>query len=438
MKISTQLASEYIKKTFTDKDRVLLINPPVVESRYQWVKWNQPLDLLKLSSYLKTNVGCEVLLFDFMLPKAGKVGRSKCSSDHEIEVCGHRYPLWWYGKSETDFSNYLDAFSYSTRPTQVLITSLTSYWWKGISYIVPLIKSKIDDVPIAVYGPYASLETEHASENSHANVVLTGAIDLTKCPADFAPYGRQKPEFCGLDLRDDNWPQEVIDKAQLGVTDFVFFNDDILQDAPHALLPKLRILNKRTSSGKRRIRFHALCGLQPSSFTEEAAKEMKELFVSLNFEYEVGDDKELNVEAYQKAKAAYEAVNFNLDADQLTGFVLIGLPSDNLERIIRHTLNLFQIFGSVILKPYTPSPGKEYDDYRKHLETGEIERLSPHFFPFASAQINDLTHQEYDELYTLAASLNCKVRSKAFDLFPGTLAFEMIKTSLSREVWNLE
>lgn len=438
MKISTQSASEYVEKNFTDNDRVLLINPPVVETRYQWVKWNQPLDLLKLSSYLKTNVGCEVLLFDFMLPKAGKVARSKCRSDPEIEVCGHRYPLWWYGKSEADFSEYLDAFSSSTRPTQVLITSLTSYWWKGISYIIPLIKSKIDDVPIAVYGPYASLETMHAAENSHANIILTGALDLTDYPADFALYGKQKPEFCALDLRDNNWPQEVIDKSQLGVADFVFFNDDILQDASSILLPRLRVLKERASSSKRRIKFHALCGLQPSSFTEETAKEMKELFVSLNFEYEVDDSKELNIEAYQRAKAAYEAVNFNLDTDQITGFVLIGLPSDNLERIIRHALNLFEVFGSVILKPYTPSPGKEYDDYRKHLQTGEIERLSPHFFPFTSAKINDITHQEYDELYTLAASLNCKVRSKAFNLFPGTLAFEMIKTSLNREVWNLD
>jgi hypothetical protein len=321
----------------------------------------------------------------------------------------------------------------------VLITSLTSYWWKGISYIVPLIKSKVDDVPVAVFGPYASLETEHAAENSHANVVLTGRIDLTTYPADFSLYGKQIPTFCALDLRNDNWPQEVLDKCQLGIADFVFFNDDILQDAAGFLVPKLKSLKKRTSNTKRRIRFHALCGLKPSLFTEEVAAAMQGLFASLNFEYEVDNNsKELNIEAYHSARMAYDSAKFGLDTDQFTGFVLIGLPSDNLERIIRHTLNLFEVFGSVILKPYTPSPGREYEHYREHLKGGEIERLSPHFFPFASAKLNDLMHYEYDELYTLAASLNSKVRSKAFDLFPGTLAFEMIKTSLIREVWKLE
>lgn len=438
MKVLIQPADQYIEKDLNDKDRVLLINPPVIETRYQWVKWNQPLDLLKLSSYLKTNIGCEVLLFDFMLPKSGKVGRSKNSSEPEIEVCGHRYPLWWYGKTETEFSDYLDGFSSSNRPSQVLITSLTSYWWKGISYIAPLIKSKLGDVPIGLYGPYASLETEHAAENSYANIILKGRVELKNYPSDFTAYPENRPEFCALDLRDANWAQEVVDKSQLGVGDFVFFNDNILEDPKNLLLPHLRRLNQRVFNTKRRIKFHALCGLQPRYFTEEVAREMKELFVSLNFEYEVDNNKELDIEAYDAAKRAYETVNFGLDADQFTGFVFIGLPSDNLERIIRHTLNLFEIFGSVILKPYTPSPGKEYEEYREQLETGEIERFSPHFFPFAGNRGNGILHQEYDELYTLAASLNSKVRSKAFNLFPGTLAFEMIQTSLAREVWNFE
>ena len=335
-------------------------------------------------------------------------------------------------------SEYLDRFSSSNRPTQIIITSLTSYWWKGISSIIPLIKSKIDDVPVAVYGPYASIETEHAAENSLANIILTGSIDVTNYPSDFSLYGKLKPEFCALDLRDHNWPQEVSDKSQLGIADFVFFNDDLLLEAEDVLLPKLCMLNNRMSSSKRRTRFHALCGLKPACFTEKAAKVMKELFVSLNFEYEVDEGKELNIEAYYQARMAYDAVNYGLDSDQFTGFVFIGMPSDDLERIVRHTLNLFEIFGSVILKPYTPSPGKEYEEYREHLKSGEIERLSPHFFPFASAKINDITHKEYDELYMLAASLNSKVRSKAFNFFPGTLAFEMIKTSLNREVWNIE
>jgi hypothetical protein len=107
-----------------------------------------------------------------------------------------------------------------------------------------------------------------------------------------------------------------------------------------------------------------------------------------------------------------------------------------LERIINHALNVIEVFGSVILKPYTPTPGTpDYENYRDRLETKRIEQLGPHFFPFS--KINGVALADYEELYTLAASLNRKVRNKSFNAFPGTLAYGLIKTSFEREIWRL-
>jgi hypothetical protein len=112
------------------------------------------------------------------------------------------------------------------------------------------------------------------------------------------------------------------------------------------------------------------------------------------------------------------------------------MPNDNLELIVQRMLNLLEVWGSVILKPYTPDPTlPEYQQYRPYIENEEIERLSPHAFPFS--KVNGIAYDDYDELYTLAAALNHKVKNKAFNSFPGTLAFEMIRTSLEREVWTL-
>jgi hypothetical protein len=99
-------------------------------------------------------------------------------------------------------------------------------------------------------------------------------------------------------------------------------------------------------------------------------------------------------------------------------------------------LNLLEIWGTVILKPYSPTPGtSDYERYRQVFETEEIEKLTPHAFPFS--RVNGIAHADYDELYILAAALNHKVKNKSFDNFPGTLGFQMIKTSLEREVWKL-
>src|SRR5205085_10278936 len=140
---------------------------------------------------------------------------------------------------------------------------------------------------------------------------------------------------------------------------------------------------------------------------KEIAKKMREAgFVELHFEYEL-DGEELNLDAYLKAIEAYSQAGFTLNPDQLSGFLNIGLPNDDIERILRHTLNLFEILGSVILKPHTPTPGSRlYQQHKDRLETEHIELLSPHFFPFSA--VNGITPKEYDELYTLAASLNHK------------------------------
>lgn len=320
--------------------------------------------------------------------------------------------------------------------TQVWITSLTSYWWLGVSNIVPLVKSIIPKAKVVLYGQYPRVEAEHARQNSEADVLITDGLDLSNCCADFSLYTEHKPSFCGLDARAANWQDEALEKYKSGVADFVFFNDDILDPAID-LLGRLRVLREQLPvRSNRRLRFHAICGLYPSRFTEQVAKEMKGAeFVELHFEQQVSDG-ELDIDAYMRARRAYHAAGYSLAPNELSGFLFIGTPNDDLELIVRRMLNLLEVWGSVILKPYTPDPTlSEYRQYRHNVENEEIERLSPHAFPFS--RVNGIAYENYDELYTLAAVLNHKVKNKAFNSFPGTLAFEMIRTSLEREVWKL-
>ena len=53
-------ANSLLSKHVTRGDHVLLLNPPVEETRYSWLRWNQPLDLLKLATRLRSQVGCGV------------------------------------------------------------------------------------------------------------------------------------------------------------------------------------------------------------------------------------------------------------------------------------------------------------------------------------------------------------------------------------------
>jgi hypothetical protein len=435
MKTEVVTWANYCGKNVTSEDRVLLINPPVIETRYQWLRWNQPLDLLRLSSFLKEQIGCEVKLFDFMLPNGGRVPRTSYKPKPEIKVGQQAYPLWRYGESNQKFKSWLAEALPRWRPTKVLITSLTSYWWIGLSDTITLIKNIVPDAITILYGQYPILETEHAQRNSYADFIVTDKCDISNSVSDFSLYLERKPAFCALDVNAKNWPNEVSAKIRLGVHDFAFFNDDILANAKE-FLGKLVCLTKELPSGVRKTRFHAICGLYPRSFTHESAGSMKEAgFTELHFEAET-DGEDLDLDSHRRARESYEHAGFQLDADQLSGFQFIGLPSDDLVRISRQMLNLLELWGTVILKPYTPTPGTLiHDQYKSLLDTEEIERQSPHLFPFS--EVNGICPVEYDELYTLAAALNQKVRNRPFNAFPGTLGYDMIRTSLEREVWRL-
>jgi hypothetical protein len=93
-------ANTLLSKHVTRRDRVLLLNPPVEETRYSWLRWNQPLDLLKLASLLRSQVECGVELLDCMKPDPnGKVAGDKAYSAEWLRVAvgawhraGHRPP----------------------------------------------------------------------------------------------------------------------------------------------------------------------------------------------------------------------------------------------------------------------------------------------------------------------------------------------------------
>lgn len=427
----------YVQKHLSGGTRVLLINAPVIETRYQWVRWNQPLDLLKIGAFLRQEPDCDVRLFDFMLPQKRKVLRTGNRNDKEIKVDGYVYPLWRYGKPFDELVKWLKSPEDHWFPDEVWISTLTSYWWKGIHSTISQIKNRWPDLKICLYGLYPTLETDHARGNSFADILLTGKLDLEKYLAAFDLYGGEKLDFRALDLRSPHWPNQVLEGLEAGVSDYVFFNDNVLEGAEEFLLGGLRTVREKVRSGRKCwCRFHGLCGIDPRFFTRELAKELFESgFVSLHFEHTRNGER-LNLDVYRRVKDAYEAAGVSLDPDQFSGFINIGLADDDLETIITEMLNLHEIFATVILKPYTPTPGsKDHDRYRERLPVMEIEKLSPHCFPLAS--VSGISHGEYEELYALAAMLNHKVKSKGFDHFPGTLAYEMIRTSFEREVWKL-
>src|ERR1700730_12555164 len=101
----------YFGREVGQKSRVLLINPPVQERRYHWLRWNQPTELLRLSSRLKgKHKRIDIQLFDFMLPDdKGNVSEHKVKDTWTGSIADDQ--LWHFGRPFEMFERRLSTLN---------------------------------------------------------------------------------------------------------------------------------------------------------------------------------------------------------------------------------------------------------------------------------------------------------------------------------------
>ena len=203
--------ARYFRHHLGGPTRVLLINPPVQERRYHWLRWNQPSELLRLSTWLKKiHPGIDIRLFDFMFPdKAGRVSKHKVKETWMGSQDDDQ--LWHFGRRFEDFESFLVAASSEKWvPDLILVSSLTSYWHVSIEKLLirlcsHLGKERRKGARICLYGNYPRLEPLHAEGQIDADVAFTGHVNTTTCVPDFRLYvdsERRLPNFFALDIED--------------------------------------------------------------------------------------------------------------------------------------------------------------------------------------------------------------------------------------------
>ena len=275
---------------------------------------------------------------------------------------------------------------------------------------------------------------DHAIELSGADFIVTKAIANPQGNGSLALYGKERPPFASLNLRSKTTVSAIQKAVEAGVHHFAFFDDDICRDKGEPLqevVAKTRGLHPH-------LRFHAVCGLLPERLTPQLASLFADRsFAELHFEEAAAGDN-LDEEAYRRARSLLVEAGVNVgDGDKTSGFVWIGRPGDTLEEIVRRCFVILGSFGSLILKPFTPVPGSDvFKQHNKYLKTIPPEDLSPHMFPFA--EHNNITREEYHDLYRMAAFLNEKVRNRSFDFLNGSMGAGLLRNSLRREAWKLE
>ncbi len=435
------LLSKHVGKN----DRILLVNPPVYETRYSWVKWNQPLDLLQVARYLDVKRKCQrVELFDFMLPnRDGRVQKQGLAGPQRYHEVGLRefaytYPMWRFGQPLDALGEWLTARRAGNRlgePTQVWITSLCSYWFSSIHQLCTKVRRWLPEAKIVIMGSYPKYMLENVMDFCDADYAVNSDFGFANEGTSLDLYGESKPEFLAVPLNANTAVSSIQEAIEYGVTRVTIFDneDNLCRQNGEVLIE----LIEKTKSLHPHLRYHLICGLHPQHVTKRLATLFSQkCIVELHFE-QCDKTSGLDTKSYLRCTELLREAGINLSTgDKTSGFVWIGRANETLEGIVENVFTVLSSFGSVILKPYSPVPGtQEWESHRDYLESIRYEDLSPHRFPFA--ELNQITRDEYHDLYRMAAFLNEKVKNKSFDMFGSSLGAELLRNSLRREAWKL-
>jgi radical SAM superfamily enzyme YgiQ (UPF0313 family) len=394
-----------------DNPHLLLINPWIHDfAAYDF--WAKPMGLLQLAAILRAH--------DISISYTDCLDRfhPRSNSTHEHQRQGRgaylktrisrpvgladvpryfsRYgiPLEWF---QEDLSNL-------PRPDVIMVTSLMTYWYPGVQETIQHAREIFPDTPILLGGIYAGLCREHASEQSGADLVMTGPgegklLDLVADATGVALTRGFDPEdldtypYPAFDLQ--HWipyvpiltsrgcpfactycashylnpkrmlrsPGAVVEEIQYwhrahAVVDFAFYDDALLVNAANHIIP---ILEGVMAAGLR-VRFHTPNALHVREITSEIARLMHVSgFETIRLGVETAAfedrshlDKKITEAAFLRCIQALKDAGFL--KKQIGAYILVGMPGQSISDIV-DTIRAVKSAGALpIMAYYSPIP----------------------------------------------------------------------------------
>ncbi len=394
-----------------DVPHILFINPWIHDfAAYDF--WAKPLGLMTLAAIVREHDASVSYIdcLDRFHPRAPetdpyarygrgpylKTGISKPSILPDVTRRFSRYgikPEW-----------LRDSLTAIPRPDLICLTSLMTYWYRGVQETIVHIRDIYPDTPIVLGGVYASLCFDHAIANSGADRVVTDAgeaaiLDLVSEATGFTvspkfdpsrldtyPYpafdlqnkiayaplmtSRGCPFSCAYcasrflnPKRQLRSPASVLEELRFwnkahGVADFVLYDDAFLVDAERHAVP---ILEGILKSGMQ-LRFHTPNALHIRGITRETARLLFDAgFITLRLGLETAHfytrseiDAKVTVEEFHSSVSHLRGAGFK--KDQIGAYLLVGLPEQS-EEAIQESIHIVKQSGiTPIPTYYSPIP----------------------------------------------------------------------------------
>ena len=468
----------------------LLISPPIYDTQY-WSQWSQPYGLLRIAALLKKYQYKRIELFDFLeVRESEKIHQHRINPfeefstkdqphrpikphriqkgdlDGHIDLFNHHF-----GKTWREFDDWLDGkgFTKANPPDEIWISAVMTYWWESSRDLIARLRARFGNKSLIILGGiYPTLVPQHAAEFCKPDIVVVGEIaeannlwtDLSLyekapnyaiitpsrgCPYNCA-YCAQKTINNGRKTVDwrlvEDVYAEMMDKwERFGIRDFCFYADFLLWRPEENFIP---LLEKISQTKSVKFRLYAPEGLDVKYLSRSQklvdllkAANMQKIYLpceNIDDQYlKTLNRKHVQLDDFVKAARMCEKAGFKLRNMDVNSFILYGVPGERIDDIVKTTLFVSEIVGSIIPMLFTPVPTTRiYNDYLPYIqERGwdqQLQMLNGKLFPFRD--LNEGTIDDYVDLQRLMFSLNAHYRNQSFKVFGDTKVSQALRDNI--------
>ncbi len=391
------------------RPNILLVNPWVHDFA-AYDLWTKPLGLLVLASMLR-KLGWDPTLLDCMdidhpsLDKLGHntFGRGKFHKTVLKKPAALETIPRIFSRYGIEFEEIKKDLKNMERPEAILVTSLMTYWYTGVSETVDLMREAFPGIPIILGGIYASLIPGHAKESIAADALLAGpgesgligmlssmtrvqpAPPVSNPDIQFSPdlkllrrvrflpvlTSRGCPyrcAYCASRILQPHYrrrhPSDVIIEIESAimeydVRDIVLYDDAFLCGSNTYALPIMEAFE----SFRPYLRWHTPNGLHVSEINPRVALTMKRAgFRTIRLGLESSSDKFHSSSGGKTSWSSFtKAVKYLKEAGFESGdigvYLLVGLPGQTTSQIEYDVERALNVGTHPKLAEYSPIPG---------------------------------------------------------------------------------
>lgn len=417
------------------RTRVLLVNPPVYDTRLPWARWQYPSLLPRISSRFRS-VGCDVKFVDALRGSDQARFRRKLATRFDLD--GIIVSQWRHGRTTADVVRNLRALKRAGwQPDRVFIECFTAIWWRGASEVSSLVRQVFPDARVGIVGGYPASAPRHVERWCSATPCGSVPIRVRSAPNDWSMMspvaGLGYLTFAGGARSPGDLVDEVEAGAASGVRDYALAEHAVVSRYPDLVLE----LFERVLSRGVRARFILPGTVSPFELLRhpELALLLRRAGCTQIF---FSDDRqapqsreadEKLVDAYRRVAELCHRAGFPRRSDALSGGVCLGRAGEALGARAALLTRVAGAIGAVLAWPYQPTPA----ECAVHGGSRRYELCNGKIFPLRKA--NGATYRDYLNLLGLAAVLNAKYRDHTFHFDGPGFISGLLRDSLAREAW---